>query len=322
MRGSIQRRLLLSAVNIVFTILILSRAARSDEFHLKDGSKIVGTIVGYEDGSFKVQTSYGFAYVRKENIAEIVTADKKSSASSPDSAHPTPALKSSALSSADPSTKLMPMPRPIPNYARPATKPAGAGAKPANLPPPTITAGPSSALLPDISALLHPGEAADPRALPVKESVRGNLYVNQTYGFQMYKPPTWQVIPGAQNELPDAIGALGTEDQTTLLVVGRDPLNDSLQNQAVKRERGMHEVYDNYRPIEKKQILIAGLPAIKQRFYGTLDSRDWSVTVVMLARGNEVFTILGMTSADTDLIQIQENVIARTIASLTFIQTQ
>jgi hypothetical protein len=35
-----------------------------------------------------------------------------------------------------------------------------------------------------------------------------------------------------------------------------------------------------------------------------------------------VFTILGMTSADSDLIQIQENVIAKTIASLQFLSPQ
>jgi len=44
--------------------------------------------------------------------------------------------------------------------------------------------------------------------------------------------------------------------------------------------------------------------------------------VTMLARGTEVFTILGMTSADSDLIQIQENVIAKTIASLQFLPPQ
>ena len=37
-----------------------------------------------------------------------------------------------------------------------------------------------------------------------------------------------------------------------------------------------------------------------------------------IARGNEVFTVLGMTYADDDLIQIQENVIGRAIASLDF----
>jgi hypothetical protein len=46
------------------------------------------------------------------------------------------------------------------------------------------------------------------------------------------------------------------------------------------------------------------------------DNHDWSGTLVVVSRGPDVFTVLGMTFADTDLIQIQENVIARSIASL------
>ena len=156
----------------------------------------------------------------------------------------------------------------------------------------------------------------------MQEVVRGNVYVNQTYGFQMYKPPTWQVIKNPQDQLPNAIGALGTEDQNTLLVVGRDPLSDSLEAMAAKRERTLRDVYENYRQIGKKQITVAGVPAVQQRFYGSLDGHDWSVTFTMLQRGNDVFTILGMTSADSDLIQIQENVIAKTIASLQFLSPQ
>jgi hypothetical protein len=48
------------------------------------------------------------------------------------------------------------------------------------------------------------------------------------------------------------------------------------------------------------------------------DEHDWSGTLVVLSRGGDIFTILGMTYADTDLIQIQENVIAHAIASLDF----
>jgi len=42
------------------------------------------------------------------------------------------------------------------------------------------------------------------------------------------------------------------------------------------------------------------------------------VTVVSVAHGADLFTVLGMTYADTDLIQIQENVITRAISSLRF----
>jgi len=36
------------------------------------------------------------------------------------------------------------------------------------------------------------------------------------------------------------------------------------------------------------------------------DEHQWSSTLVVVARGNSVLTILGMTYADNDLIQIQE----------------
>jgi hypothetical protein len=318
MRGSTHKRFLLPIFAVMIAFLVCAGTARGDEFHLKDGSKIVGTIVGFEDGAFKVQTTYGFAYVRKESIAEIVPTEKKAG---PDSGQQAPALKPSALTGASSNDRpaVSPMPRPIPKYV---TAPSKSAAASANVAPPAIAQSPSSPLLPNLSGLLPSGEAADPRPQPIQEVVRGNVYVNQTYGFQMYKPPTWQVIKNAQDQLPNAIGALGTEDQNTLLVVGRDPLNDSLEALAAKRERTLRDVYENYRPIGKKQITVAGAPAIEQRFNGNLDGHDWSVTFTMLARGKDVFTILGMTSADSDLIQIQENVIAKTIASLQFLSPQ
>ena len=319
MRGRTHWCPLLPSIACFLLILAVTGNALGDEFHLKDGSKIVGTIVGFENGAFKVQTSYGFATVRKDSIAEIVPEEKKAA----DSGQQPGALKPAGFAAPAPSSnsKILPMPRPIPKYATTAGKPAPASAA-TNVAPPAIAASSSSALLPDLSGLLHPGEAVDPRAVRMREVVRGNLYVNQTYGFQMYKPPTWQVIKDAQSDLPNAIGALGTEDQSTILVIGRDPMKDSLEAQAAKRERTMREVYENYRAIGRKQITIAGLPAIEQRFYGNLAGHDWSVTVTTLARGAEVFTILGMTSADSDLIQIQENVIAKTIASLQFLAPQ
>ena len=156
----------------------------------------------------------------------------------------------------------------------------------------------------------------------MQEMVRGNIYVNQSYGFQMYKPPAWDVIKNPQKQLPNAVGALGTKDQTTLLVIGRDPMSDSIEARAATTEGALRGVYSNFRPLDTKRITVAGLPAIEERFYGSLDDHDWSVTVTTLARDKELFTILGMTSANSDLIQIQENVIAKAISSLQFFPPQ
>src|ERR1700733_3333556 len=59
-------------------LLQFAAPARADEIKLKDGSKINGTIVGFEDNSFKVKTSYGFAVVQKDQVVSItVTGDAK-----------------------------------------------------------------------------------------------------------------------------------------------------------------------------------------------------------------------------------------------------
>jgi hypothetical protein len=57
---------------------------------------------------------------------------------------------------------------------------------------------------------------------------------------------------------------------------------------------------------------------VEYQYRGTADEHEWSGRLVVVARGKDILTVLGMTYADTDLIQIQENVIARAIASLNF----
>jgi len=145
-----------------------------------------------------------------------------------------------------------------------------------------------------------------------------NLYINHTDGFQIYKPPSWDLLPDQRKALPNAVAALGTSDGTTLLVVGREKLHGTLESQAAATDAQLRDVYENYRLLSSEHTTLAGMPAIERKFRGTVDDRDWSVTVVTLARGTDVFTILGMTYADSDLIQIQENVIARTMSSLQF----
>lgn len=82
---------------------VAGSVVRADEIRLKDGSKIVGTIVGFEDGAFKVETAYGFAMVRKASIVEIVPTDPAKSAEVKD--EPKPAAK--------------PASAPVPKLARP-----------------------------------------------------------------------------------------------------------------------------------------------------------------------------------------------------------
>jgi hypothetical protein len=75
---------------------------------------------------------------------------------------------------------------------------------------------------------------------------------------------------------------------------------------------------DNFRPLGETAITVSGAPATEIRFRGGVDEHDWSGVAVFVPHGARLFTIFGMTLAESDLVQIQENVIARAISSLQF----
>jgi hypothetical protein len=153
----------------------------------------------------------------------------------------------------------------------------------------------------------------------MREEVTGNAYANLTYGFRMYKPPDWEVIAGARSMLPGAITAMGTNDENTYLVIGQEPAGKSLAGQMTATEQRLREVMENFRPTAaEKQITVSGLPATERRFRGSVEGREWSGIVVFIPHGGMLFTIFGMTHAETELVQIQENVMSRAIHSLEF----
>ena len=296
-----KRRLMLFSSLSLLIAATSSPALRADEIKLKDGTKITGTIVGFEENSFKVKTSYGFAVVQKDQVVSIIVSDtsKKSPAGTDQpvpekSAAPTakPA-KADVTATADgpaASTASTAKPAPIPA----AVKSASAAAAPPAAPP----------------------KPAAPE--PMREQVVGNTYTNETYGFQMYKPPAWKVIEGARTLLPGSITAMGTDDQTTYLLIGQEPAGKSLNSDIDATEHRLRDILENFRPLDEKKLTIAGVPAIERHFRGTVDQKDWSGVVVYLPRDTHMYTIFGMTLADTDLVQIQENVISRAISSLKF----
>jgi len=145
--------------------------------------------------------------------------------------------------------------------------------------------------------------------------VQGNTYTNHVYGFKMYKAPSWQLIDDA-TELPNAIVAMGTPNESTLLVVGREKTRQPLDAAANVVEKRLHDVYEDYKQTSQRRTVVGGLPAVEYRYRGKAEEHDWSGTLVVVSRGGDILTALGMTYADTDLIQIQENVIAKAIARL------
>jgi hypothetical protein len=319
-------------------VLCTAVSVRADELKLKDGTKISGTIVGFEENSFRVKTSYGFAVVQKDQVLSIsisdsskkadegkkADAEKKSDpsaekttapakaaakdegsaaataprvAKTEDSSAPGPNGVTDAKSSVAPANGVASTPGKVVAKGTPATSTAVA----ANIAP----APPPPAPKPDVPEVIH-------------EEVSGNTYINDTYGFHMYKPPDWQVIDGARTLLPGAITAMGTNDETTYLLIGQEPAGKPLAASMDATDKRLREVMDNFRPLGDKHVTVAGSDAVERRFRGSVDQHDWSGVVAIVPHGARVFTIFGMTYADTDLVQIQENVISRAISSLQF----
>jgi hypothetical protein len=313
-------------------VMMAPRPTHADELKLKDGTKIVGTIVGFEENSFKVKTNYGFAVVQKDQVLSISITDsgkkldteKKSDPSAEKQAPSATAVNSYKKNNTAPSTPPLAAPTADPNTSDPktassntspastattATAKAAATTAPAPAKTPTPTA--AAAQPPAAPAALAPPES-------MRERVSGNLYANETYGFQMYKPPTWQLVEGARSVLPGAITALGTSDQTTYLLIGRQPIEKSFASDIDATDRHLRSALDNFRALGEKKIVVSGEPAVEKRFRVSVDQHDWSGVAVFFQHDAHLYTIFGMTAAESDLVQIQENVISRAILSLQF----
>ncbi len=363
------RRIAFVASFVSLAFLPLAAPVRADEIKLKDGTKINGTIVGFEDDSFKVKTSYGFAVVQKDQVVSITVTDAapKSGADSAKKPDSDAAKKTNADAVKTPQPAATKTPVVVPAPPAPKTEkvehasaqttvPAATTATPitststqAKTPEPDSASAADNAIVeyPHVDASTTPANNSAPPAStatnatgapntsnaptpaaapvakpaapePMREEVSGNLYTNDTYGFRMYKPPTWKLIEGARTILPGSITALGTDDQNTYLLIGQEPSGKSLANDIAATEQRLHAIMENFRPLGEKQVMISGVSGTERRFRGSVDSRDWSGVVVYIPHGARVYTIFGMTLADTDLVQIQENIISRAITSLQF----
>jgi hypothetical protein len=329
MNELLTRRLLLGA--ICAAVVVVS-PAKADEIQLKDGKTFYGVIVAYDNNMFKVKTDFGFILIDKSKIAAIIPmasesakADEAKStvrkpAASETSQPQAQAVKADAASAQPVAESAMEtvIEKRAPRVSSAAVRPQ----LPANMPKanavaPSMKAVPpaaASVLASQVMPLAPPKEAEIPQ---IPEEVQGNIYTNHAYGFHMYKAPSWQLIEDP-TALPNAIVAMGTPNESTLMVVGREKTKQPLDAAATTVESRLHDVYDGYQKTSQRKTVVGGLPAVEYRYRGKADEHDWSGTLVVIARGNDIFTALGMTYADNDLIQIQENVIARAIASLDF----
>jgi hypothetical protein len=293
-------------------------SAFPDEIRLKDGKKLYGVIVAYEDNMFKIKTDFGFVLVEKDKIASILPTTPASAAPNAAAVKPAktaekksePAATTAATSEpADPATAK---PKISSDPVRPVTP---AKTTDGNVTPPPIKSSAPPAVAVTTAPLPAPKEPEPPAN---KEQIQGTLYTNFSHGFRMYKAPSWEIIEDARKALPNAIVAMGTSNESTLMVVGQEPMKDSLEAAANSVEKRLRDIYDNYRMLSRRKTVVGGAPAFEFKFAGNAEAHDWSGTLVVVARDKEVLTILGMTYANNDLIQIQENVIARAISSTDF----
>jgi len=328
-------------------VLALTTAlpARGDEIRLKDGKKLYGVIVAYEENMFKVKTDFGYVLVEKDKIASIIpaaptaaeaqAAAKNGAQPTKGSANPQPKSESAVATAADgsPSASNASEKTAVPGAGKPnkpdksSPKISAAAVKPELPPgatgteaikPPALKGSTATANAPLPATITQPAPPKDPELPAIREDVQKNLYTNYTHGFSMYKAPSWQIMGDARNALPNAIVAMGTSNESSLLVVGREKTKEPLDSAATTVEKRLYDVYENYKRVSQRKTVIGGSPAVEFRYHGKADEHEWSGTLVVISRSGDIFTVLGMTYADSDLIQIEENVIAKAIASLSF----
>src|SRR5260370_37375107 len=170
-----------------------------------------------------------------------------------------------------------------------------------NVPAPAIKGAPTTTATGLTAAA--PAPPKEPELPANKEEILGNLYTNYTHGFRMYQAPRWSLIEEARGGLPNAIVAMGTSNEYTLLVVGEEKTKEPLDAAAAEVEKRLHEVYSNYQRLAERKTAVGGLPAVEYQYRGKADDHDWSGKLVVVARGKDLFTVLAMTYADRYLIQ-------------------
>jgi hypothetical protein len=352
---------------VMAALVCWAGAASAEEIILKDGQKIVGTIVGYENNMFRVETDYGVALVRKEKVASIQIAksdDASAKAGAAKASVTKQAAEKPARAAAGPeaapraivspaTTEKAAVPQP-PGTKQEPEKPARAAAGPeaapraiaspaatekaaAQQPPgteqelekparaagaeaaPRATASPTATMKapapPAQPAVSHPLDV--PLPVHLQEHVEGSTYINDTFQFSMFKPPDWKVYEGVSKETGSGIMAMGAEDEQTVLFVDRQVWSGTPNLNSDQVEAKLRQTYQEYRKISEEPFQCDGLPAIRRTFTGVLDGAEWHGVAVHLARGNMVFGIIGLTSAET--FGFQQAIFSKVIKTFRFL---
>lgn len=282
---STQRRRVTLALTLG-AALLAALPLTAEEFYLKDGTKLVGKIVGFEKDAFRVETSFGMAIIYKDRILRIVFPDLPAKAAKSEET-PKGAPKEPPKPAAQ-----KPEPKLVEKETTPLTAKVTRPAKPA---PPPIP----------------------PRPQKIDEYVTGTEYVNQTYRFRMFKPPTWRSYPQLVNPQNALVAALGTPDETTLLLVGHEYYNGNLADYVRLAERSVERLYVDYRPERERRTTVAGMPAIERSFTGEAEGRFWTGMALYFARGRQHYTLLALTAAG-ETTPFQQSVLRKVVGTMQF----
>ncbi|HEV2233999.1 MAG TPA: hypothetical protein VGV68_11405 [Terriglobia bacterium] len=287
---------------LLLLVFYSASVAAADELSLKDGRKISGTIVGFENGMFRLETEFGFILVRRDKVASIkVTAG--AAKESPQKAE----ARGSANGPSGNATGKSDGPRP--EGAEPASERRASPGVPARIGSPPTPGVPQA---PPVSRLLN-----EPPPAHMAEHEEGNNYFNDTFHFVMYKPPDWKFYHELPRGKVSALVALASEDEQTVLFVDRQVWSGmpDLKNDIV--ESNLRTIYQDYKKLSESETQIDGHPAIRRDFSGLIDGAEWHGVAVSVVQGSTVYGIVGMTSAET--FQFQEAVFNKIVKSFHFL---
>ncbi len=271
-------------------LLLLSflPSLRAEEFHLVNGSRVRGKIVGYERDVFQVQTETGVVEVYREQVRRIVFYPE----AGPQTLEPRGTLRSGAQVRAR-STPPVPELKEAPPTASPTPTPTIAREVPRPLPP--------------------------PKPERIVESVSATRYRNESFGFQMYKPPSWRSYPALVKPDNPLLAALGTPDEMTLLLVGQEIFSGDLVTYSQLAEDSLRSLYPDYRKSEERFTQFAGFPALERYFTGTAEGRFWTGLAIYFAHGDSFYTFLGV-SAESDTLAFQQSLLRKIVNTVEFVR--
>ena len=132
----------------------------------------------------------------------------------------------------------------------------------------------------------------------------------------MYKPANWRTLPEMMGSIPNAVAVIGTEDESTLVIVGSVLYDAPPAAYAAVLDAALKKLYDNYEAKPAVQIDVSGLAAIRRTFSGAANDRPWHGMVVNLADGAVHYGIIAVTSDEN--YQFKSAVLNKIITSFKF----